>query len=374
MITVHEALEIIKLHSPVHNLGTRETRADRDYPPFDRVMMDGIAIRFDDYELGVRSFPIEGICAAGEKAKRLRSGSLEVMTGSVLPLESDLVIQYEHLKIENKIATILVELHRSRFDSVHREGSDCKNGDVVLLKNLPGTGPHVGILSSMGESLIPHSPKVMIISTGDELVDKDPLPHEIRRSNVFALKTSLELFGYQDVKETHLDDDPKMIADHFQKNADEFDILIYSGGVSKGKFDYLPSVWADMGVTKYFHEVSQRPGKPLWFGVDEKRKTTVIGLPGNPVSSLVCLHRYFLPHRKMEAKLTKDITFKKPLTYFVPVKIEFVGSELFATPLEMKNSGEFTALAGSDGFIELPKDLDQFKTGESYPYFSWRPF
>jgi molybdopterin molybdotransferase len=374
MITVHEALEIIKLHSPMHDLGTKETRADRDYPPFNRVMMDGIAIRFDDYDKGMRSFPIEGISAAGEKAKTLRSGSLEVMTGSVLPLNSDLVIQYEHLKIENNIATIVVEVPRFRFDSVHLEGSDCKKGDVVLLKNLPMTGPHVGILSSMGESLIPYSPKVMIISTGDELVENNPLPHEIRRSNVFALKSSLELFGFQDVKETHLDDDPKMIAKHFQQYAGEFDILIYSGGVSKGKFDYLPSVWADMGVTKYFHEVSQRPGKPLWFGVDEKRKTTVIGLPGNPVSSLVCLHRYFLPNRKIQVKLTKEITFKKPLTYFVPVKIEFVGAELFATPLEMKNSGEFTALAGSDGFIELPKELDQFHVGETYSFFSWRPF
>jgi molybdopterin molybdotransferase len=108
--------------------------------------------------------------------------------------------------------------------------------------------------------------------------------------------------------------------------------------------------------------------------VYEKIKTTVIGLPGNPVSSLVCLHRYFLPNRKIQVKLTKEITFKKPLTYFVPVKIEFVGAELFATPLEMKNSGEFTALAGSDGFIELPKELDQFHVGETYSFFSWRPF
>jgi molybdopterin biosynthesis enzyme len=149
MITVENALEIIKLHSPMYDLGTKETRADRDYPPFNRVMMDGIAIRFDDYDKGMRSFPIEGISAAGEKAKTLRSGSLEVMTGSVLPLNSDLVIQYEHLKIENNIATIVVEVPRFRFDSVHLEGSDCKKGDVVLLKNLPMTGPHVGILSSM---------------------------------------------------------------------------------------------------------------------------------------------------------------------------------------------------------------------------------
>lgn len=374
MITVERALEIIKLHYPLRDLGTRETHADRDYPPFHRVMMDGIAVSYDSFLKGDRYFQIEGVCAAGEPVKKLKSGCLEVMTGAPLPVGSDLVIQYEHLKIENKIATITVDAPRNRFDSVHLEGSDCKKGDVVLTKNLLLNGPHAGIISSMGESLVPYSPKVMIISTGNELVEVDPLPHQIRRSNVYALKTSLELFGYHDIAQTHLNDDPILVADHYNKHADNFDLLIYSGGVSKGKFDYLPSVWADMGVTKYFHEVSQRPGKPLWFGVDEKRKTTVIGLPGNPVSSLVCLHRYFLLNRKIQVKLTKDITFKKPLTYFVPVKIEFIGAEIHATPLDVKNSGEFTALAGSDGFIELPKDQDQFLTGEVFNFFSWRPF
>jgi molybdopterin molybdotransferase len=280
------------------------------------------------------------------------------------------------LKVENGRAVIVVKAERAKFDFVHFEGSDCKKGDVVLKAGSFLNGPHMGIAASMGQikSILEKKPKIMIISTGDELVEVDqtPLAHQIRRSNAHALKASLELYGLSDITLDHLKDDPTVVATHYQKNADAFDILIYSGGVSKGKFDYLPNVWVEMGVSKYFHEVSQRPGKPLWFGVDEKRKTTVFGLPGNPVSSLVCLHRYILPQRPMYAQLTEEIVFKKDLTWFVPVKLNFTKEGVLkATPLKIKNSGEFTALADSSGFIELPKDQSVFRPGESFAFYSW---
>lgn len=374
MLKVFEALQLVDEHFPKWELGMKEVFADRDYPPFHRVMMDGIALSYDHFQKGERSFRIEGICAAGEAQKSLVSGCLEVMTGAPLPNNADLVIPYEHLKIEGNIAHITFEASRTPFDFVHLAGSDCKKSDKVLEKNLFLNGPHAGIAASMGEKLVSFSPKVLIISTGNELVEANPLPHEIRRSNVYALKTSMELFGYQDITLSHLSDDPKLISDHYQKNAEAFDILIYSGGVSKGKFDYLPHVWADLGVTKYFHEVAQRPGKPLWFGVDHQRKTSVIGLPGNPVSSLVCLHRYFLPQKKMMAFLDKEIIFKKDLTLFAPVKVSFDGATLKAIPVEIKNSGEFSALAGTDGFIELSQGKDLFPKGEVVNFFPWRSF
>jgi molybdopterin molybdotransferase len=374
MINVAEAESIVRNFLKRTGSKTPEVYADRDYPPFDRVMMDGIAISYDAFITGERAFKVTGVCAAGEPQKKLVSGCLEVMTGTTLPSGADLVIPYEHLKIENGVATISVDQTRERFDSVHLAGSDCRKGDVVLRKNESWNGPHVGIAASMGTAFEMETPKIMIISTGNELVDHDPLPHQIRRSNAYALKASMELNGHKFVVLDHLSDDPLEVGEHYMKHAPDFDIMIYSGGVSKGKFDYLPNVWADMGVTRHFHQVAQRPGKPLWFGTDEKRNTTVIGLPGNPVSSLVCLHRYFLSERKMSAKLTREINFKKPLTYFVPVKIEFCGGEMLAHPLDIKNSGEFTALAGSDGFLELPQDREKFNAGESFQFFSWRNF
>jgi molybdopterin molybdotransferase len=373
MLTVEEATRLVKEFFLLPHPGTKEIYADRNYPPFHRVMMDGVAVKFDSFQNGQRVFKLEGICPAGSPAKTLSSESMEVMTGAPLPHGADLVIPYEHLKISSNTVEVVEEHTRSRWDNVHLEGSDCKKGDLVLGSHLEWNGPHVGIAASMGEDLNKSSVKIMVISTGDELVDKDPLPHEIRRSNAFALKKSLELFGYENITLHHLPDDPVSVASHYQEVATEFDFLIYSGGVSKGKYDYLPEVWEQMKVKKIFHQVAQRPGKPLWFGVDEKRKTMVVGLPGNPVSSLVCLHRYFLSHRDIQVKLEENITFKKNLTYFCPVRLEFKKGEIWARPLKVKNSGEFTALAGSDGFIELPANKDEFSPGELYSFYSWRP-
>jgi molybdopterin molybdotransferase len=379
MITVETAAELIKKYAyPMDKLGTlADILSDRDYPPFNRVMMDGIAINFSELEKGRGDYRIEGIAAAGDPLTELKNvqGCLEVMTGAPMPIGTDCVIQYEHLNIENGYAHLVVKAQRARFDSVHFEGSDCKKGDVVLKAGSFLNGPHTGIAASMGQLSGSAKPKIMIISTGDELVEVDqtPLTHQIRRSNAHALKASLVLNGFTDCTLDHLKDDAEIVATHYEKFAPHFDLMIYSGGVSKGKFDYLPGVWESKGVTKHFHEVSQRPGKPLWFGIDAKRAVTVVGLPGNPVSSLVCLHRYILPQRLMYARLTEEVVFKKPLTSFIPVKINFTKEGVMtATPLKIKNSGEFTALAGSDGFIELPKDQSVFKSGESFSFYSWR--
>lgn len=390
MITVEEALTLIKKHMPTWNsrflsieeLLSLETMgpliADRNYPPLPRVMMDGIALSFEVYQTGKRSFPVAGVCAAGCPQATLIDFStcLEVMTGAPLPVGADLIIQYEHLKIENGVAYIIVEQDRSIMDSVHKEGSDYKAGDVLLPEGVVLNGPHWGIAASLGYSNIKVKslPRINIISTGDELVsvDSTPLPHQIRRSNVYALKASLKIFGYEDVEMSHLPDEEAAIEDHYKKNSSRFDLMIYSGGVSKGKFDYLPVVWKKMGVEEIFHGVSQRPGKPLWFGLDPQNKTAILGLPGNPVSSLICLHRYFLNTKITYAQLEEDIHFKNAMTYFVPVKITSQkDGTLTAMPLKIKNSGEFSALAGSDGFIELPKDQIIFQKGAAFLFHSW---
>lgn len=392
MISIQEALFLIREHFP--DYGTEEkclTRfessetaedifADRDYPPFDRVMMDGIAVNFNVYQEGKREFKVLGICPAGEPPKKLLdfSGCYEVMTGAPLPEGSDLVIPYEHLNIKDGVATISLEVQRSHLENVHLKGSDVKAKDVVLSSDMFLDGPARGIAASVGaiKLKLKRKPRINIISTGDELVDIDeiPEPHQIRRSNAYALQASLNLFGHKDVDLSHLPDDRTAIEDHYLSVKNKYDMLIYSGGVSQGKFDYLPVTWKKLGIKEIFHGISQRPGRPLWFGVDLLSKTVVVGLPGNPVSSLVCLHRYFLEHREIYVELSEEIVFKKELTYFVPVKLEFTRTgTLKAHPLKIKNSGEFSALAGSDGFVELPREQTVFKKGESFLFHSWRP-
>ncbi len=381
MISVEQALELISLHLTLPRHGDvieTDIIADRDYPPFHRVMMDGIALSWNVFKEGKRSFFIAGVKAAGEEQGTLSdfSSCLEVMTGAPLPHGADLVIPYEHIEIKNGVATITHETDRPQMDNIHFKGSDAKKGDVLLKAGNTVNGPHRGIAASVGTEISPKEIRINIISTGDELVEvyETPKDHQIRRSNAHALEESLMLHGFKHIELSHLADEVSAIEKHYQESIGQYDLMIYSGGVSKGKFDYLPSTWKKLGVTEYFHGISQRPGKPLWFGVDHTNNVTVLGLPGNPVSSLVCLHRYFLSNRPMYAQLSEEITFKKDLTYFVPVKLESDKTGVLkAHPLKIKNSGEFSALAESDGFIELPKDQQVFRAGEAFLFHPWRP-
>jgi molybdopterin molybdotransferase len=371
---------IASIERPIAAVTGEPLVADRDYPSIHRVMMDGICISWEAYQNGLREFKVAGICAAGAPIQYLSAHDtcLEIMTGAPLPEGAGLVIPYEHLKIHNGVAMVLEDLPRARFENVHMRGSDCGKNTPILETKRPLTGPRWGIAASFGyrEVKCLKPPEIKIVSTGDELVEvgQKPEPHQIRRSNAYALKAALLQHGFEKVDLDHVRDDFDSLKVHYSQNKGRYDVLLYSGGVSKGKFDYLPRVWSEMGVERHFHEVSQRPGKPLWFGTDKKSHTAVIGLPGNPISSLVCLHRYFIRRRSIYARLAERIVFEKNLTLFAPVKINFLEDGVVsAVPLKVKNSGEFTALAESDGFLELPLEKSVFEKGESFRCFTWGP-
>ncbi|GAB4217934.1 MAG: molybdopterin molybdotransferase MoeA [Synechococcales cyanobacterium] len=357
-------------------------RADRPFPPYDRVMMDGIALVHARYAAGQRQFAVVATVAAGDPQMSLDDPAtcIEVMTGAVLPQGADMVIPYEHLRLEQGYAHITHEMPRLPLANIHRQGSDCDKDTVVLAAGSRLNGPRWGIAAAVGQTQLRclAQPRIQVISTGDELVepDRDPLPHQVRRSNVYALRASLLLNGYASVTLSHVPDQPEAIVAHFQQAQTTADLLIYSGGVSQGKFDYLPQLWQQLGVEQVFHGVRQRPGKPLWFGVNPRTQMAVLGLPGNPVSSLVCLHRYFIsvlagsPPRY--ARLSEDIHFAPDLTYFAPVRVTHTPSaEVVAAPIRIQNSGELTALAESDGFVELPRQLSVFRQGECFRFFPW---
>jgi molybdopterin molybdotransferase len=386
MITVEEAEQIIKTHWSntkseaialefcAGTILAQSIHADRDYPPIDRVMMDGIAISKQAYDHGLRKFIVAGMATAGTAPPNLENieTCIEVTTGCPLPDGADLVIPYEELNIHQGVAEIIIDQNRKAKDFVHQRGSDCRLGEVIIPSGTRLKGVHLGILASFGYTkvLVEKPLKIKVIATGDELIpiDQNPQPYQLRRSNVYALRASLRSYGYTDVEIDHIPDIPELILPHYQQNKQTYDLLIYSGGVSQGKRDYLPQIWQDMGVIPYIQGVRQKPGKPMWFGMDHTNNTMVLGLPGNPISALVCLHRYLLNRSKSYGYLQELITFEPDLTYFVPVKIN-VTHEL--TPMMPQNSGDFVALADSDGFVELPQNKKQFTPQEQFFFYPW---
>lgn len=398
MITVEEALDIIKaqyqdfgteripLHQSVGRILREDILADRDFPPYNRVTMDGICIQYEAFQEGRRTFKIEGVAAAGSEQATLSSPEhcLEVMTGSILPLQSDIVIRYEDVTINDGIATVNLEAIGFR-QNIHEKGEDRKKGDLVISQGRVISSAEVGVAATVGkaEILVSRLPSALIISTGDELVDvhETPAAHQIRRSNVYRLQTTLQQFGIE-VHTAHLVDDLDTIKHALTDFIQRYDLLILSGGVSKGKFDFLPEALTAVGVEKLFHKIKQRPGKPFWFG-KHPAGTLVFALPGNPVSSFMCTHRYFIPWLKGSlsidaapfplACLEEDIAFKPDLTYFAQVKLRYdQQGTLLARAIHGNGSGDLANLVDNDAFIELPRGKDLYKAGEVFPVILYR--
>jgi molybdopterin molybdotransferase len=357
--------------------------ADRDFPPFNRASMDGIAISFESFQNGKREFVIEGIQAAGEPVSMLKntSDAIEIMTGAMLPQNADTVIRYEDLEIKEGKAHIIVD-SLAHGQNIHRQGQDAKQKEVLLSPGIKISPAEVALLASVGKNSVEvyAFPTTAIISTGNELVSvaSNPLPHQIRQSNSYALQSALAKLGCNSSL-FHIHDDQTLLEKELKKIFTNYELIILSGGVSKGKFDYVPQILEALGVKKHFHQVSQKPGKPFWFGSTEKN--IVFALPGNPVSTYMCYYRYIQPwlHKSMNAAeksqsaiLAKNFSFKSALTYFLQVEIKNEAGKSMAYPNSGGGSGDFANLKNVDGFVELPAEKIEFQAGDVFPYFSFR--
>ncbi len=357
--------------------------ADRDFPPFDRVSMDGIGLSFEVFESGQREFKVEGIQPAGSPQLILKdkANCIEVMTGAILPEGCDVVIPYEEVEIEGGIARVQIE-ETSFFKNIHKQGKDQQKGDLIIFENTLISPAEIGVITTVGKTTVKvrKFPKVMIVSTGDELVDvhETPADYQIRRSNVYTLVGLLErLHIPADV--AHIDDDKSVLKETIAGFFDTYDVLLFSGAVSKGKFDYLPEVLDELGVEKKFHRVGQRPGKPFWFG--KKAEKTVFAFPGNPISTYVNCVKYFypwvrkcldLPRENVEVVLGEDVNFKPNLTYFLQVKIKFDQGRMIAYPVQGNGSGDLANLVKADGFVEFIAGKDLYKAGEVVQFIGYR--
>ncbi|WP_417443610.1 molybdopterin molybdotransferase MoeA [Joostella sp.] len=358
--------------------------ADRDFPPFDRVTKDGIVVNYEAIKNGKTAFSIEGVVAAGTPKSKLKdkNNCLEIMTGAVMPENADTVIMYEDITIKEGKAILNSSV--KAFQNIHKQGVDTQKGAILVKKNTRITAAEIGILAAVGsvEVEVKKLPQVTLISTGDELVavHEKPAAHQIRNSNMLSLHALL-LDEHIHSKHIHLNDNKEEIKNNLIELFSNSDILMLSGGVSKGKFDYIPEVLEDLGVEKVFHRVKQRPGKPFWFGIHKASKTVIFSFPGNPVSTFANYHVYFKDwlHKSLELEMIKntiilgeEVSNKTDLTLFISVKVKDLNGEKRAFRAKENGSGDLTSLALTDGFIQLPPRENPYKKGEAVTFIASR--
>lgn len=409
LISVTQAFDVVISHSRARKGTLRSVKclldapdsiviatdlvADRDLPPFDRVAMDGIAIAHADWATGHRSFELVSMASAGaQPAPRTRAGTaIEVMTGCPLPEGTDAVIRYEDLVIMTspRIATIRTpQLSVALMQNVHPRGADSRAGAVLVPSGRLMRAPEWAAAATVGHTFVSHpkSPRIGIIATGDELCAPQDTPSstQIRASNLFALAASLRDRGYHDLSLDTCPDDPRRLETLVREKLAVCDILVLTGAVSAGRFDFVPGVLRQCQVDEVFHKIAQRPGKPMWFG-RAASGVLVFGLPGNPVSALICAHRYLLPAAHTMcgrtetdldryAVLTDDVVFAHgdSMTLFLPVALhQRPDARWYATPIRGVGSGDLAHLCQSDGFIECPQGHSTQAAGTVLKIFPW---
>ena len=271
--------------------------------------------------------------------------------------------------------------------SVHARASDFSAGATIVSPGVRLSAREIAVAAACGGATLRVAmlPKVAVIATGDELVEVDSpavAPHQIRKSNDYALRAELLAGGLAGrVERFHLRDLRHEIEATLRRVIAEFDVVLLSGGVSKGKFDYVPAALAALGVEKKFAGIAQRPGKPFWFGVTPRR-TPVFALPGNPVSTCVCFRRYarpaletmlgLAPARPDFVPLAAALAGHATLTRLLPVRVNVTPDGRRTAEITPCNtSGDFAELVGTDGFVELPSGPAEIPSGTVVQFWAW---
>jgi molybdopterin molybdotransferase len=399
MISVKDAFETILNHVPALPVETcvlgkatgrtlrKPVSTDHELPPYNRIMMDGIAARSEAFiGVGQVRLKIIGHQPAGCLGKELIniSDCFEVATGAVLPHGADVIIPVEEISISEGYATISETFNLISGRYIHRKGSDRSKGELLLSEGNRLAAKEIAVAASCGynELQVSTCPSVAIISTGDELVDieKVPMPHQIRRSNTHSLASALVSSGLGIPHLSHFVDDANKIRDGLLHVLQTAQVITLCGGVSKGRLDHLPQALESVGIIKHFHWVAQRPGKPFWFGTSPSGQP-VFALPGNPLSAVTCFHRYVIPalekmagrkHKLiMKLPLQEPYSFKPQLTNFLPIQMKngVTGPEV--KPHAAGNSGDFAGILNTDGFVELPAEETEYRKGSILPFWPW---
>ena len=354
----------------------QEIRCDRDYPPFHRSTRDGYAVRAAEAGASAQLKCVGEIKAGATVTQPLPPGScVQIMTGAAVPTSADAVVMIEFTeRAGDKVA---FQRATTPGQNIVQKGSEARAGDVALRLGMRLGYAELALAAQVGaaEILVARSPRVAILSTGDEVVPitETPGPFHIRNSNSVSLVAQTRLAGGEPVPLGNALDRVDDLSAKIEQGLKE-DILVLSGGVSMGKYDLVESVLKSLGAEFFFDAVAIRPGKPTVFG--RCRDTFVFGLPGNPVSTMVTFQLFVTPAIDvlggararqvplLEANLCKTLHEKPGLTHFLPGCFEWTGISPEVHPLEWQGSGDIAALTNANCFIVVPADRHNIPAGE----------
>lgn len=347
--------------------------ADRDYPPVNRSVRDGFAVRAVDLPGPLR---VTGeVRAGGFFEGQVGSGeAVEIMTGAPVPAGADCVVMIEH--IERDGDEIRVDRPYAAGDHISPRGVECRAGDTLLMPGMRIGFAEIAVMASVGVENVAvyRRPRVAIIATGDEIVSDGsaPLPHQIRNSNSHSLAAQVRLAGGEPEVLPVAPDTIEETAALIQCGLST-DLLLLSGGVSAGKYDVVELALARFGAEFFFDRVLIQPGQPLVFG--QANGTFFFGLPGNPVSTMVCFEVFAraavellsglsdAPLPLTSATLSEDFKHRAGLTRFLPARLDGNGAEI--TPIRWSGSGDMAATARANCFLVAESDRPEYKRGDT---------
>jgi molybdopterin molybdotransferase len=361
---------------------SEDIKAPQDIPAYDNSAMDGYAVRSDDL---IGATPLKPVCldliegdvsAGSEKKVRVSKGQcVSIMTGGKIPGGSDTVVMQEDTFGEKKRICFIKEIPKGC--NTRKKGEDIKEGSVVLKAKKRISPADIGVMASLGYTSAPiyRRPLVGIISTGDELIEaseKLSAP-KVRDSNSYSLAAQVIEAGARYKRYGIIKDDKTLLDRHIRQALEETDILLVSGGISVGKYDYIKDIISGIGAELLFWRVRQKPGKPL--AVFKYKDKVVFALPGNPVSSMVCFYVYVASlisdlmglkvplYKTITAKAREEIRHKKGRTEFIRVVLEKKGPLNYISKTGPQGSGILTSLAGADGIAIVPEDFGDVPEG-----------
>ena len=363
--------------------------ADRDLPPAERSAMDGFAVRSADLITPPRELKLAGELAAGSAVRLdVTPGTcVRIMTGANIPQGADTVVMVK--KADDLGDRIRFSSKASSGENIIHKAEDARRGELLLAQGALLGPLRMGVCAAVGKGkvIVYRRPRIALICTGEELRDTDAAvePHELRNSNGPTLYAALTTMGFPVVGQKIVRDSLDELVAQLAIFSALADVIILTGGVSKGKFDFVRAAVESIGATIRFHGVAMKPGKPLLCATLENNRF-IFGLPGNPLAAMTGFYEFVVPTLRrlsgIQASEIKPsfflatssrITTKGGRTHFVLARLENGISGLCVSPLATRGSSDFVSGGRSDGAIVIPPEIREVEAGTIVEFHLWKP-